>query len=342
MFDWIRNWRVTEEERQQAEISAYVDGLMSPTEQAQFEETMVVNSTLHQSVRQQQAIKQALRQLPAIPAPRNFTLTSEMVSQTQPTASWFRKPMLQTGLALAAFILIAGITFITLQSSPSQETVAQVENMPQGSAGDSANGATSAESPTLAEATIEIPANDMAAEDAIFEESDIVADSAADGADSVDLADAPLNGESESREDVGGMDDNSQNYALPTTESSGEAEAEAFADLASADEVPPLSTTQLVPETNISPTSAPVTDATKSSAPTVELVSPRTTETTESRVVIAPTVAQPTPLVPAENAPPVTDSPSSVPVWLKLGIAGILLLIAITLLLWVSRRTQYK
>ncbi len=126
MFDWIRNLSRSDEERQQARISAYLDDLMPASERQRFEAEMADDPALQQEALQQQAMLQAMRQMPSIKAPRNFTLTPEMVELPQRRAPWYRQPALQGGIALAAIMLVAGIVYMSSQANLSGDTVETV------------------------------------------------------------------------------------------------------------------------------------------------------------------------------------------------------------------------
>jgi len=107
MFDWIRRLRQSPEERLQHQIGSYLDGDLQPDDQREFERQLTEDAPLRQQVMFQQAIVRAMRDMPARRAPRNFTLTLEMVGATPPQRSWVMQPVLQTGLALAAIMLMA-------------------------------------------------------------------------------------------------------------------------------------------------------------------------------------------------------------------------------------------
>jgi anti-sigma factor RsiW len=108
-MDWFRNWFKSAAERRQEQLSAYVDGQLSPRERQHFEREMGADAALRQEVEQQQMIKSQLRRLPRRRAPRNFTLNPSLYGRPQPqTATWLY-PAARTATALAAFFFVLAL-----------------------------------------------------------------------------------------------------------------------------------------------------------------------------------------------------------------------------------------
>ncbi len=88
-------------------LSAYLDGQLSPREQARLVARLEEDADLSVALENLQATRDALRSLPVMKAPRNFTLTPEMVSQprrqTTPLVPIFR---LASVLASLLFVIV--------------------------------------------------------------------------------------------------------------------------------------------------------------------------------------------------------------------------------------------
>jgi hypothetical protein len=61
------------------QVSAYIDGALSPKEQRTFEAHLASSATLQEELLEYKRLKAALRSLPQKTAPRNFTLSPEKV-----------------------------------------------------------------------------------------------------------------------------------------------------------------------------------------------------------------------------------------------------------------------
>jgi negative regulator of sigma E activity len=88
-------------------LSAYLDGQLSPREQACLVARLQEDADLQAALENLEATRDALRSLPAMKAPRNFTLTPEMVSQPRqkstPLVPLFR---LASVLASLLFVIV--------------------------------------------------------------------------------------------------------------------------------------------------------------------------------------------------------------------------------------------
>ena len=60
-------------------LSAYIDGALTPREQARLEARLAVEPALRERLDALQETVMLLRQLPQVPAPRNFILSPAMV-----------------------------------------------------------------------------------------------------------------------------------------------------------------------------------------------------------------------------------------------------------------------
>lgn len=124
MFDWLKNWRKTEEERQEERITAYVDEQLTAVEQRAFEQEMAEDDALRNAVEAEQALKSTLSQLPHLRAPRNFTLDPAVYGQQKrPTLAMQLYPRLRTATAVVGLLLVGIIALNML-------TVANPNNAP--------------------------------------------------------------------------------------------------------------------------------------------------------------------------------------------------------------------
>ncbi len=88
-------------------LSAYLDGQLSPRVQARLAARLEEDADLRAALENLRATREALRSLPALKAPRNFTLSPEMVSQpkqkSMPLVPIFR---LASVLASLLFVIV--------------------------------------------------------------------------------------------------------------------------------------------------------------------------------------------------------------------------------------------
>ena len=62
-------------------ISAYLDDQLKPRDRARLESRLKADSNLRKAVREMHQTRALLRSMPSMKAPRNFTLTRDMVGQ---------------------------------------------------------------------------------------------------------------------------------------------------------------------------------------------------------------------------------------------------------------------
>ena len=84
-------------------LSEYLDGILSPRERIQFEETLRSKPELQDELEALRRTRLMLRQLPKKRAPRNFFITPEMVPQRQPRRLF---PVFRLATALAGILLV--------------------------------------------------------------------------------------------------------------------------------------------------------------------------------------------------------------------------------------------
>ncbi|MEI2608466.1 MAG: hypothetical protein V9G20_07520 [Candidatus Promineifilaceae bacterium] len=107
MFDWLRRLGQNNEAKQQERLNAYLDNALSPQERLALEQELSRNSPLQQELVELRWLRAAIRQLPHVPAPRQFTLTPDMVSQRTHPYRTPLYPALRLATTLTAFLLVA-------------------------------------------------------------------------------------------------------------------------------------------------------------------------------------------------------------------------------------------
>lgn len=93
-------------------LSAYLDGQVSPGERSQIEKKLASEAAFRQAIEELRHTRTVIRSMPRRRAPRNFTLTPEMVTIRR-RQGWF--PVLRFSSAFAA---IASVVLFALQLLP--------------------------------------------------------------------------------------------------------------------------------------------------------------------------------------------------------------------------------
>ncbi len=106
MFDFLRNLTKSDEEKAQERLSAYLDDSLTPQEHKAFEEQLKADVGLQASLEQQRVIKQNVRALPKVRAPRNFTLDPALYGRPTSQVLFNLYPVMRTATALAAIVLV--------------------------------------------------------------------------------------------------------------------------------------------------------------------------------------------------------------------------------------------
>jgi hypothetical protein len=94
-------------------LSAYLDGQLSPNELTRLEKRLRLSADLRAALEDLRRTRALLRSQPRLKAPRNFTLTPEMVGRSAPQRSFRRSPSsLYPTLSLAS--ALAGLLFVVI------------------------------------------------------------------------------------------------------------------------------------------------------------------------------------------------------------------------------------
>jgi hypothetical protein len=101
------------------QISAYLDGRLTPDQNAKFETLIDSDPELKQAVREFRYTKRMLASLPSKKAPRNFTLSPEKVKSSVRRTAWFQPVLgfVSVGAAIMLVVVFAGSTLLPLFGS---------------------------------------------------------------------------------------------------------------------------------------------------------------------------------------------------------------------------------
>jgi anti-sigma factor RsiW len=110
MFGFLRDLRKSNEEKCQELLTAYIDDKLTSKDRRSFEHLLEADVSLRADLEQQQSIKESLRQLPQIRAPRSFTLDPALYGRPQPQPRLQFYPALRAATVLAAFVFVALIS----------------------------------------------------------------------------------------------------------------------------------------------------------------------------------------------------------------------------------------
>lgn len=113
MFDFLRNLTKSDEDKRQEAAAAFLDDALTPQQTARFEELLKEDSELTKELERQRWVKEQLQTLPAVRAPRNFTLDPAKFGKPARQLSYQIYPALRTATVLAAvlFVFLIGLDF---------------------------------------------------------------------------------------------------------------------------------------------------------------------------------------------------------------------------------------
>src|SRR5512142_2990856 len=113
--------------RDYEQLSAYIDGQLSPAERRKLEERLRARTDLQVALDEMNRTRSLLRSAPRRRAPRNFTLTPAMVGERKPRQPWLLQnlfPVLSFTSALAMLVLVATIVLQLLPGTAGAAPVA--------------------------------------------------------------------------------------------------------------------------------------------------------------------------------------------------------------------------
>jgi len=110
MIDWLKSYRHPLKE---AELSAYLDGRLSPDRSRRLEEHLRSCDPCRRRLDDLRALAEALREMPEAPVPRSFALTPEQVRAVRPVRPYAPAgrlyPVFRNAAAAALLLLFASV-----------------------------------------------------------------------------------------------------------------------------------------------------------------------------------------------------------------------------------------
>jgi len=110
MIDWLKSYRHPLKE---AELSAYLDGRLSPDRSRRLEEHLRSCDPCRRKIDDLRALAEALREMPEAPVPRSFALTPEQVRAVRPVRPYALAgrlyPVFRNAAAAALLLLFASV-----------------------------------------------------------------------------------------------------------------------------------------------------------------------------------------------------------------------------------------
>lgn len=146
-------------------LSSYLDGQLKPSDSARLEARLASDRNLRSVLDDLRAARGLLRQLPLRKAPRNFTLTPQMVGKNPPLPRTYPAFRFVTALATLLFFATMGANFLI----PQMASQPSAFGMGGGGAPDvySAQAPAATEAPMMAAATEMPAATEAATENAV-------------------------------------------------------------------------------------------------------------------------------------------------------------------------------
>jgi anti-sigma factor RsiW len=120
MFDFLRAVFRSTADKEQEQLSAYLDNALSPVERRQFEQKLQDNAELQAALTSLRLLKANLRQLPRHRAPRSFALSAAVHGRRRPQMAVQLYPMLRAATVLSAFFLVLAVVMSLLTPGDQQ------------------------------------------------------------------------------------------------------------------------------------------------------------------------------------------------------------------------------
>jgi anti-sigma factor RsiW len=336
MFDFLRNWTKSAEEKQQEALNAYLDDALSAQERQQFEKLLADDADLRQEVEQRQALQTQMRQMPRRRVPRNFTLDPAVYGRPQRQPLFQLYPAMRVAAVLTAFFFILAVgseLFLVGQGG------AQLESAP-------AQDIAMMEEEAVEESAAEIPL--AAPAEAVVEVTRVVTEVVVEEGESVEtIVEAEMAQEVPAEEEMAEAAEFAvEEEARPAAEEPEAAEPseqsdDTATDAADATGGADLQLTATAPPSTPSPaptlTASATIDATKSTVPrpetetvTGERAFPTELPQLQDGDEMIAATAVPTPMPPGRE-------PISGLRWLQIGL-GVLLIVLVTAVVYVRRQ----
>jgi hypothetical protein len=132
MFDFLRQFRQTAEEKQQEALSAYLDDALPSRQREAFERLLNEDADLRRELTAQRRIRQQMLQLPQRAVPRSFTLNPALYGPPRRERLAQAYPVLRAATALTAvfFFIILAANVWTWPGAGEADMVSMAEPMP--------------------------------------------------------------------------------------------------------------------------------------------------------------------------------------------------------------------
>lgn len=132
MFDFLKNFTKSDEEKRQEAFSAYLDDTLSPSHRQEFEAMLAEDADLRAEMELAQLLRQQMTEMPRRSVPRSFTLDASKygVPKKEPLVQAY--PFLRAATVMTAFffVLALGLSVFTSQSGGNMASVAQTAMEP--------------------------------------------------------------------------------------------------------------------------------------------------------------------------------------------------------------------
>lgn len=132
MFDFLRQFRQTAEEKRQEALSAYLDDALPPRQREAFERLLDEDAELRRALTAQRRIRQQMLRLPQRAVPRSFTLDPALYGPPRKERLAQAYPVLRAATALTAvfLLIILGANLWTGPGMGGADMVSMAEPMP--------------------------------------------------------------------------------------------------------------------------------------------------------------------------------------------------------------------
>jgi anti-sigma factor RsiW len=149
-------------------LSSYLDGQLSSSDATRLEARLLTDPELRSVLRDLRSARSVLRQLPMRKAPRNFTLTPQMVGKNPPLPRAYPAFRLTTALATLLLFISFGLNFLRPQLASAQypfgmggggapDTTLSAESAPAAQAPVATEAPAATQAPAATEAPTEAP-----------------------------------------------------------------------------------------------------------------------------------------------------------------------------------------
>ncbi|MCA9934657.1 MAG: zf-HC2 domain-containing protein [Ardenticatenaceae bacterium] len=109
MFDFLRNWSKSAEEKRQEALNAYLDDALSPRQRAAFEAELAQDEMLRVELNRLRLVRENLGRLPRRRVPRNFMLDSAVYGRPTREPLVQAYPVLRFATVLTAFFFVLAV-----------------------------------------------------------------------------------------------------------------------------------------------------------------------------------------------------------------------------------------